>query len=155
MISYPLPKFEQQRTEVLQRYRILNSMEHYDARQTARTASLVFGTPIVLAALNSRYREWYHCAHGVDQDGFEELRPFSNHANLADEAFSVSDARRDPHFSNDPAVIGSAGVVFFAGAPLRDPDGKRFGSFCLIDSEPHQFKPEDLSILESFATLGQ
>ncbi len=153
MITYPPPRFEQQKTEVLQRYQILDGSEKYDADQTAHTAALVFGTSIVLAALNERYRNWYHCAHGVDAKDINRLEAFCAHANLSEGGFIVKDARMDAYFANDPAVTGSPRVVFFAGAPLRDPDGKRFGTLCLIDNKPHPFTKTDLDILESFATL--
>lgn len=153
VITYPLPKFEQQKTEVLQRYRILNGSESYDADQTAHTAALVFGTPIVLATLNARYRDWFRSSHGVDPDDLDRLLPFCAHANLADEVFIVADARADEHFASDPAVTSSPHIVFFAGAPLRDPDGKRLGTLCLIDNKPHPFTAADLNILESFAGL--
>lgn len=153
MITYPPLSFEQQKNEVLQRYKILDGAAQYDATHTAHTAALVFGVPIVLAALNERYRDWFRCSHGVSDTGRDRLQEFCAHANLSEGGFLVKDAREDAYFSNDPAVTGSPEVVFFAGAPLRNPEGKRFGTLCLIHNKPHPFSGADLKILESFAHL--
>lgn len=152
-MMYPPPRFEQQKNEVLQRYRILNGTEVYFADQIARTAAQVFGVPMVLVSLNERYRNWYRSAYGVPAAFLETLSGFCAQANLSDMAFALSDVRKDPHFAEDPAVENPPHVVFFAGAPLRDPEGKRFGSLCLVDSRPHEFSDDKLRLLESFAGI--
>lgn len=148
-----LPHFEQQKNEVLQRYRILNGAEVHYAGQIAQTAALAFGVPIVLASLNERYRTWYSADFGVDARYAERLDQFCMHANLSQTAFAISDIRQEPHFARDPVVTGSPNAVFFAGAPLRDPDGKRFGTLCLIHDVPQPFGDDKLQMLQSFAGI--
>ena len=138
---------------MLQRYKILEGSEQFNAAHVARTAALVFGIPFILVALNERYRDWYHCAHGVDANDHDRLQAFCAHANLSEGAFFVEDVRRDTYFANNPAVTDSPRVGFFAGAPLHNPEGKRFGTMCLIDSKPRKFTQVDLDILVSFALL--
>jgi diguanylate cyclase (GGDEF)-like protein len=152
-MMYPPPRFEQQKNEVLQRYRILNGSDVYVADQIVRTAAQVFSVPMVVVSLNERYRNWYRSVYGVQTPVLERLLSFCAQANLSDLPFAVSDVRVDVHFASDPVVEGPPHVVFFAGAPLRDPDGKRFGSLCLVDSRPHEFSDEKLRLLESFAGI--
>lgn len=151
LITYPLPRFDQQKSEVMQRYQILNGSDAFDTNHTARTAALVFGAPIVVAALNERYRDWFRSAHGVDDKDYDRLQDFCALANLSEDAFVVQDARAEDYFARDPAVLGSPNVAFFAGAPLRDPDGKRFGTLCVIDNTPRAMTESQLSVLRSFA----
>lgn len=153
MLTYPPPRFEQQKSEVLQRYRILKSESVHDASHIARTASLALNAPIVIATLNERYRHWYRAAHGVNALDFNTLEMFCAHANLSDEAFAVTDARLEPYFAREPAVMGAPNVVFFAGAPLSDPEGKRFGTLCLIDNQPRSLAPAQTEILKSMADI--
>ena len=153
MLSYPPPRFEQQKSEVLQRYRILRSEDVHDADHIARATSLALGAPIVIAALNERYRAWYRAAHGVPAHQFDSLQTFCASANLSDEAFTVADARLEPYFAREPAVTGTPKVVFFAGAPLSDPDGKRFGTLCLIDSRPRALAQTEIALLQSMAHI--
>jgi len=150
---YPLLRFEQQRSEVLQRYRILNGSEVHVAEQIAQTAALALGVPIVIASLNERYRNWYRSSCGASSEEIESLQAFCSQANLSQSVFAVADIGDDPYFANDPAVTGSQKIIFFAGAPLRDPDGKRFGTLCLIDCKSHAFDQHRLDLLESFAAI--
>lgn len=153
MIIYPPPRFDQQKEEVLQRYRILNGSGIYCADQIARTTAAAFNMPIAIAALNARYRHWYHSAYGVEGDGFDRLQMYCAPAILAQETFVLPDLREDMYFRTNPIVTGEPHAVFMAGAPLRDPDGKRFGTLCLIDHEPRSFTEEQVRMLESFARL--
>lgn len=152
MIHAP-PRFEQQKSEVLQRYRILNGTEVHFADQIAQTTALTFGVPIVVASLNERYRNWYCSVHGATPADLDALQTFCAHANLSETAFAVSDVREDTYLGRDPAVTGAPHIAFFAGAPLRDPDGKRFGTLCLIDQVPHHLSGDRLKLLQSFAGI--
>ncbi len=153
MLQYPPPRFEQQKSEVLQRYRILRGTEVHDANQIAATVSLVLGMPRVLICLNERYRCWYTGTHGVSGEDMHTLMTFCSNANLAENTFAVADARNEAYFAREPAVSGPAGVVFFAGARLSDPDGKRFGTLCLIDDTPRSLNLAQMQVLEHFAAL--
>lgn len=153
VLSYPPPRFEQQKSEVLQRYRILKSEDVHDADHIARAAAIGLDAPIVIAALNERYRPWYRSSWGVSPEDQQVLQSFCARANLADDAFVVNDARMDPYFADEPAIKGAPNVAFFAGAPLIDPDGKRFGTLCVIDTQPRAFTPQQLALLTSFAGI--
>jgi GAF domain-containing protein len=63
----------------------------------------------------------------------------------------VNDARSDPQTTGDPAIEAFAAVTW-AGYPIEDADGAVLGTFCLMDSVPHEWTAEDLLIL---ATLAQ
>ncbi len=152
-ICYPPPRFEQQKKEVLQRYQILNGSGIYYADQIAQTAAAVFNVPIAIAALNTRYRHWYHSSQGVEPEAFDRLQMYCAPAILAQESFVLPDMRDDAYFANNPIVTGQPHAAFMAGAPLRDPHGKRFGTLCLIDREPRSFSDDQLRVLESFAQL--
>lgn len=44
-------------------------------------------------------------------------------------------------------------VAFYAGAPLRTPDGYRLGTVCVMDAVPRTFTKDEEGILEDFAAL--
>ncbi len=138
---------------MLQRYRILWGSEVHDASEIAATVSLVLEMPRVLICLNERYRSWYTGAHGITGEDMDTLLAFCANANLAESTFAVADTRKEAYFAREPAVSGPAGVVFFAGARLSDPEGKSFGTLCLIDDAPRSLNSAQMKVLERFAAL--
>lgn len=153
LLSYLPPRFENLKTEVLQKYQILNGSASYDASQIARTVALVFDVPTVIVVLNERYRHWYHSQHGVTSDAAGPLVAFCAQGNLSDSLFVVPDVRKDTFFSRETAMMGQDNIVFFAGAPLSDPDGKRFGTLCLIDQTSRDLSCDERKTLLSFGEL--
>jgi sigma-B regulation protein RsbU (phosphoserine phosphatase) len=62
----------------------------------------------------------------------------------------VDDARRDSRTAGDPAIeIFDAAA--WVGFPIVDDDGAVLGTFCLMDSSPHQWTPQDLYIIATLA----
>ena len=56
----------------------------------------------------------------------------------------VEDGTRDPCFFDNPLVAAAPNVRFYAGVPLRSPDGFPLGALCIIDVKPHpEFSGED------------
>lgn len=153
MSTYPHQHFDLEKTEILQRYDILGKAEKFDTSQTARTISLVMKMPIVIVAVNERYRGWLRCTHGIEKSDFDAYQNYCAHAHISSSPFVVEDVRNDGYISDSDTDAGRSDVVFFAGAPLRDPHDKRLGTLCLLDTVKRDFKDEDLKILESFAEL--
>ena len=153
MITYPQPKFDELKSEVQQKYRILEGSAAFDTNHLARTVALAFRMPIVIASLNERYRKWFRSSHGVTKTEAPAIRDLCSLANLADRPFVVEDIDQEPYFEQELAVSGPISARFFAGVPLTDPDGKRFGTLCLIDRKPRKFGAEPLHLLQSFGAL--
>ncbi len=64
--------------------------------------------------------------------------------------FVVEDANKDPRTTGDPAIEAFA-AVSWAGYPLEDDDGEVLGTFCLMDSSPHEWTAKDLHVLATLA----
>ncbi|MCU1519022.1 MAG: serine/threonine protein kinase, partial [Pseudarthrobacter sp.] len=50
-------------------------------------------------------------------------------------------------------VAGEAGMQFYAGVPLRTPDGYNLGTLCVLDTEPREFSGDDTRTLEHLAAI--
>ncbi|MEJ5070747.1 GAF domain-containing protein [Enterobacter ludwigii] len=78
---------------------------------------------------------------------------FCGHVILSEAPLIVADARQDIRFNDNPLVLGEPHIRFYAGCPLRLPDGTLFGSFCLLDIQPREFNPEELGLLQDLASI--
>jgi GAF domain-containing protein len=63
----------------------------------------------------------------------------------------VNDSRSDPRTTNDPAIEAFE-AASWAGYAIEDDHGNILGTFCVMDSVPHQWSALDLHVL---ATLAQ
>ncbi len=78
---------------------------------------------------------------------------FCGHAILQEGPFIVNDARLDERFHDNPLVTGEPFIRFYAGYPVRLPDGAVVGTLCLIDSTPREFSDEDVATLKDLAFI--
>jgi GAF domain-containing protein len=74
---------------------------------------------------------------------------FCPYALVADDAFSFADASEDPAIAEDPAT--RAGVVAYAGVPLRTATGEPIGTLCAIDFKRHDWTEDELALMRDLA----
>jgi diguanylate cyclase (GGDEF)-like protein/PAS domain S-box-containing protein len=114
----------------------------------AHMAAQVCGVPIALVSLVDAERQWFKANVGlprITQAARESA--FCDHAIRGSGLMEVPDALQDPRFSNHPLVAGEPSVRFYAGAPLRLPDGATVGALCVMDRKPRQLTPEQRDML--------
>ncbi len=153
MISYPPPKFEEQKSEILQRYQILCEDQSVSALCLADSIALALRTPYVIAALNRRYRTWYHCEHGFSGFPVADVQSYFARMHLSQSRFDVEDISEDPFFLSHTTGLKLPDMKALAGVPLTDPNGKRFGTLCIADPNARKYTEADLNILASFGQL--
>ncbi|KAJ9603580.1 hypothetical protein H2200_011766 [Cladophialophora chaetospira] len=55
----------------------------------------------------------------------------------------INDLKEDARFSSRRFVAGGPQMRWYAGAPIRSPDGTKIGAVCVFDSQPRQDFSED------------
>lgn len=154
MISYPPPKFEEQKSEILQRYQILSEDRSTGPACVAESIALALRAPYVIAALNRRYRSWYLCEHGLEGFNASDLQTYFARMHLAQTRFDVEDMREEAFFSSNTQGLKIPNFESMAGVPLTDPNGKRFGTLCVADNRPRAaLTDSELSLLSSFGRM--
>jgi PAS domain S-box-containing protein len=96
-------------------------------------------------------RQWFKSCQGIDASETPRNISFCGHAILNEEIFIVTNAAENPVFADNPLVVGTPNIRFYAGAPLHAPDGERVGTLCIIDPKPRAFSHEDGLILRDLA----
>ncbi len=152
MLKPPTPVDEKQRLATLQDLKLLDTEPEDRFDRVTRLAKGLFGTPIVLVSLVDAGRQWFKSRQGLDATETPRDISFCAHAILEDRTLVVNDARNDERFSDNPLVTSDPFIRFYAGYPLSAPDGTKAGTLCIIDREPREMTPEDLTLLRE---LGQ
>ncbi|MGW4946588.1 PAS domain S-box protein [Actinoplanes sp. NPDC004185] len=79
---------------------------------------------------------------------------FCQYVVIDDAPLIVPDARADPRL-RDNLAIEDLQVAAYAGYPLHAPDGAVLGSFCVIDTVPRDWTPQELAIVQALATAAE
>ncbi|HRK63893.1 MAG TPA: GAF domain-containing protein, partial [Terricaulis sp.] len=122
-------------------------------RAAGRLAAAALDMPIALVTLVDRDRQWFKSHQGFDFSETPRDIGFCSHAILKDEPLIVTDALMDDRFAENPAVVGDPRVRFYAGVPLKAPDGSRVGALCIVDHKPRQLSPAQVRMLQDVARL--
>ena len=149
-----IPGDEELRLHALREYEILDTPPDPSLDHVTRLAASILRVPISLVSLIDSDRQWFKSKFGLLTDETGRDVSFCGHAILQDEVFVVPDASADPRFAGNPLVEGEPNIRFYAGAPLRTPDGYRIGTLCVIDTEPRDGLTEfEANALEAMAVL--
>ncbi len=152
-MNIPLPANEEHRLRALHEYAILDTPPEVAFERITRLAAQLFHVPMALVSLVDRDRQWFKSCYGLDVRQTDREVSFCAHAILADEVMVVPDATLDARFDANPLVTGEFGLRFYAGAPLRAPDGFNLGSLCIIDTQPREFSHEQCAALSDLAAM--
>ena len=147
----PIPKNEVKRLKVLWEYDILDSVPEEVFDDLAELAGHICEAPVALISLVDEKRQWFKSHVGVSLKQTSRDISFCAHAILKNGLFLVSDATKDPRFRDNPLVTGPQKVRFYAGVPLRSPDGYALGTLCVLDREPRVLRPEQKKALSVLA----
>lgn len=148
-----IPEFEEARLETLRSLGILDSAPEERFDRFARMAKRLFDVPIALVSIVDENRQWFKSCFGLDVRETSRDISFCGHAILGKEVFVVPDTLNDEHFADNPLVLSDPHIRFYAGCPLRAPNGLALGTLCIIDQRPRHFDKEDMLALADLASM--
>lgn len=147
----PLPKNEVKRLKILWQYDVLDTVPEEVFDDLTELASHICEAPVALISLVDENRQWFKSKVGTSVQETSRDISFCAHALLDDDMLVISDATKDPRFSDNPMVTGPQKIRFYAGAPLITPDGHALGTLCVLDKEPRKLRSEQLKALRVLA----
>lgn len=151
----PVSGKEELRLQRLIGYKSLQDFEKAGTFQhVVSMAAHVFHVPI--AFVNFVESDVAKINSSVGMNGVCELDrnvSLCSHAILRDEVTVFENTKLEPCLLSNPFVHGDFGLLFYAGAPLKTPDGYNIGVFGIGDTKPRDFSPEDKMLLEGLAAV--
>ncbi|MBJ7452949.1 MAG: SpoIIE family protein phosphatase, partial [Blastococcus sp.] len=113
------------------------------------------GAPLAFITVVDDERSYWLSRQGIADDG-----PVQNTVEesfcqyvLAGEPLVLADVTSDDRTRDNPSIEGM-GVRAWAGFPVRTPSGQVLGSFCLVDTEVHEWTGADVALLEDLAAIA-
>jgi GAF domain-containing protein len=153
MLPAPIPVDDAVRLKALRDLLILDTPPEERFDRIVAFAAQEFDMPIALISLVDQNRQWFKSRVGLQACETSRDVSFCGHALLERDTLVIPDALQDLRFADNPLVTGEPHIRFYAGAPLRMPEGAVLGTLCLIDRQPRQLDKTDLAILSSLRDL--
>lgn len=130
---------EQDRVTELKGYGVLDTPNEPEFDAIVREAARDLHSPIALISFIDETRSWFKAKVGLDASETPRSISFCTHLLRGPEALVVEDLSADPRFADNPLVAQAPSARFYAGVPLATSTGRRIGTLCVLDFEPHRF----------------
>ncbi|KAG2454256.1 hypothetical protein HYH02_001289 [Chlamydomonas schloesseri] len=149
------PLNEPDRMDYLCKLGVLDTEPEKRFDDITRLCCLVFKCPIALVSLVDKDRQWFKSVQGLPVRQTDRRSSFCAWTLLPEhpEVLVVENALEDIRFRNNPLVLGSPHIRFYAGCPLVATQGLRLGSLCIIDNKPRRFDAESCNMLANMAEM--
>jgi GAF domain-containing protein len=155
MLPAPTPPNEEERLAELNGLNLLETPSEADFDQVTERLTKLFKVPMALVTLIDKDRQWFKSQIGLPAD-LAEARCTSRDVSLCghvianDEVLIVRDLARDLRFANNP-FVKERGLRFYAGVPLRGPNGFPIGTLTILDTKPREITRQEQDLLKMIA----
>ncbi|MBB1200904.1 sensor domain-containing diguanylate cyclase [Enterobacteriaceae bacterium 89] len=147
------PENESQRLASLRESGIVETGDPARFDRLTRLARRLFDVPVAMVSLVEEESLVFKSCNGLRYATLPRNISFCGHVILSENPLIVNDAREDERFADNPLVSGEPHVRFYAGFPLRLPDGATVGAFCLLGFDQRDFSEEELALLQDLASI--
>lgn len=148
----PIPPNDRLRLKELYGYDVLDTSDEEAFNEIVQMALRISKTSIALISLIDAEREWFKAKIGIDAAAIPRNISFSAHFLTAENLFfEVTDTFKDDRFLDNPLVLGSPNIRFFAGIRLVNKNGFVMGALSVMDTEPNQLNDEQVFFLQTLA----
>jgi formate hydrogenlyase transcriptional activator len=144
-----------ERLATLRRTALLDTPPEEAFDRLTRLATTLLRVPVALVSLVDGDRQFFKSIVGLPEP-LASLRQtplthsFCKHVVASGEPLILSDIGRSS-FKDDPSVFG-LGEMAYTGIPLTTTEGHALGSFCVVDTRPHEFTDQEIETLRTLAS---
>lgn len=116
-------------------------------------ASKIVGAPISIMSMVGNDYQFFKSSVGLgDLQSTPLSHSFCKHVVATNQPLIVTDARQD-ELVKDNGAVKDLDVIGYLGMPMTLTDGKRLGSFCVIDHNPRQWSPVEIELVREFTEI--
>lgn len=144
MIKAPHLNCDEKRVESLNRLQLLDTPIEERFERIMRMGRRMLNVPIVAFTLVDTHRQTFKAVQGMDACDVDRGVSFCGHAIAGEDLFIIPDVHKDERFFDNPLVNLDPGIGFYAGCPVRAPDGEKIGVICIIDSCPREITEDQI-----------
>lgn len=144
---------ESARLETLRSYRVLDTPPEPAFDSIVALTRELFQVPIAGIALVDEERVWLKAVDGYDAQELPRAEALCDIVLKAKDVIVIPDVTADPR-CRERAVVGAAGLRFYAAAPLRTGQGVELGTLFIADRKPGKLGPSARRRLKGLASLA-
>ena len=122
--------------------------ERFD--RITRIAKRMFDVHIALISLVDKNRQWFKSKQGISAEETSRKISICGHAiarpislNSENRIMEIPDTLLDIRFKDNPLVLSTPNIRFYAGFVLQSHDDFNLGALCLIDTKPRKLSSAD------------
>lgn len=154
MIEAPVFADERKRVQSLRSLHLLDTPIEERFERITRMVCRLLDVPMAYFNLIDEERQHYKSAQGFSATDASREAAICTHTLHEDRMMHVPDLAKDPRFHDNPYINGEMmSLGFYAGCPVRAPDGMPVGTLCAIDTKPRNLSEEQLSALVDLAAM--
>lgn len=149
--------YETRRRELIEQYGIKNPGNEKEYEALCELVSRALDTTVAAVGFIDDRHQWYKARMGISQSELPRDVAFCSQLLQTPLPTIILDVSKDPRFSNNPLVTGTAHIRFYATSPVCDPDtGIIIGSVFVMDPKPKKKMPQRaVEILSYVATAAE
>ncbi|MBS2033721.1 GAF domain-containing protein [bacterium] len=137
-----MPANERERVAALYARQLMDTPPEERFDRVSRLATRSLEVPIAYVAFLDGQRQWFKSVCGFNLTEIPRQSSLCSHTILSMEPIICPDTLQEPRFADNPNVTGPPKIRFYMGHPLSTPEGLNIGTFCVMDTTPHEVTEE-------------
>ncbi len=129
---------ESERLDALKRYNILETLPDNAFDDATALVSYICEVPIAYISFVDKSKQLFKSEIGLGNYDAPRQITFSRYTIMDSKLVEIPDTLLNERFQDDPDVKGGLKMRFYAGVPLRTPDGYNIGVLCAADRIPRE-----------------
>tara|TARA_R100001143_G_C3360945_1_gene135553 strand:+ start:13754 stop:14956 length:1203 start_codon:yes stop_codon:yes gene_type:complete len=144
---------EQNRVKALERYENIEKGIQRDEvfDRLAALAALICNAPVAFIKLVGRDKQYVKASFGSEGSTMPRSAGICQYTIMQDDVLEIRDSLEHEIFKNDPNLPGPDKLRFYAGVPLKTPEGYKVGTLCVIDKTPGKLSDSQKEAIKTLA----